>query len=82
MEHYKNEVLGPRYAVRLRDLQSWHVLKAVCPECRRATMLTPETLRGRWPAYTRLVDLEPKLRCRKCGNRDGNRFQVMKLPRN
>ena len=82
MEQYENEVLGPRYAVRLSDLQAWHVLKVVCQDCRRATVLAPETLRAWWPNYTALVDLEPKLRCRKCGNRHGNRFSVLRLPRN
>ena len=37
--------------------------------------------RGR-PPYTRLLDLEPKLRCSSRGNRQGNSLSVSMAPRN
>ena len=37
MERNKN--IGPRYAIRLRDLRGWHIVTAVCGQCRRITNL-------------------------------------------
>jgi predicted PurR-regulated permease PerM len=34
------------------------------------------------PPYTRLLDLERKLRCGSCGNRQGNTLTVAMAPRN
>jgi hypothetical protein len=33
------------------------------------------------PDYTRLIDLERRLRCRSCGNRGDNRILVTLAPR-
>jgi hypothetical protein len=55
--------LPPRYAFRLEDLRAWHV------------ELTPAALTRSRPGYTRLVDLEGRLRCRQCGARGGRRLR-------
>jgi len=34
------------------------------------------------PPYTRLLDLERKLRCSSCGNHHGNTLSVSMAPRN
>ena len=72
----RNGNIGPRYAIRLSDLRSWHVLTAVCAECRHRTYLRLWQITAGRPHYTYLTDLEDKLRCQKCGNRAGNRILV------
>ena len=68
--------LGPKYAIRLDQLRGWHVLTAVCPECRRRTQMRLWELTGRHPGHTHLTDVEKKLRCRQCGNCVGNKVYV------
>lgn len=75
------EVLGPKYEVRLRDLQAWHRLRVTCGRCRHVGMLTPSTLVARFPPYSRLADLEKNLRCTRCQNRMPNSWVVVRLPR-
>jgi hypothetical protein len=74
MEQRRN--IGPRYAIRLGDLRGWHIVTAVCGECRRTTNLNPWLLRAGRPDWTHLMDLEPRLVCRHCGNREANRLLV------
>ena len=77
----ENAQLGPKYALRLRDLSSWHRLEATCFSCRHVSIIDPARLRQRWREDTKLGFLERKLRCRACGNIYGNSFAVGKLPR-
>lgn len=78
----RNANIGPRYAIRLDQLRGWHVLTAVCSECRhRASMRLWEVTRG-LPGHTYLMDVEDRLRCRHCGNREGNRIYVTLADRN
>ena len=68
--------IGPRYAIRLRDLKPQHIITAVCPACRhKATMRLWEITRGRGD-YTYLTAVERSLRCRRCGDRGGARLYV------
>lgn len=63
--------LPPRYAFRVEDLRVWHEVEAACPNCRHHAVIDHASLtRGR-PNHMRLVDLEMKLRCRRCGRRGG-----------
>jgi hypothetical protein len=59
--------LPPRYAFRLEDLRSWHLVEASCVRCR--ALLAHEALRRGRPSYTRLSDIERSLRCLRCGAR-------------
>jgi hypothetical protein len=72
----QNANIGPRYAVRLRDLRNWHVLTAVCGGCRHRCRVWLWQLKARHPDHARLTDIELKLRCLHCGNRAGNRVLV------
>ena len=72
----QNGNLGPRYAVRLDQLRNWHVLTAVCPECRHRVGMRLWQLTARHPGHEHLIDVEKRLRCRRCGNRTGNRIYV------
>jgi hypothetical protein len=68
--------IPPRYAIRLGDLRHWHVVTVTCPTCGHKGRVDAARLgRGR-PDHTRLMDLERKLRCRLCGNREDNRILV------
>ncbi len=59
MEQNEND-LGPRYAVRLGDLQNWHVATAVCGECRhKRVMRLWEVKRGQ-PDHTLLMSVRGK----------------------
>lgn len=72
----QNANIPPRYAIRLGDLRHWHVITVSCPACGHKGRLDATTLgRGR-PDYIKLMDLERKLRCRSCGNREDNRILV------
>jgi hypothetical protein len=80
VEHNKN--MPPRYAIRLDDLRAWHVIVATCAVCRKRTHIDARLLQHGRPPYTRLLDLERKLRCSSCGNRHGNTLSVSMAPRN
>jgi DNA-directed RNA polymerase subunit RPC12/RpoP len=70
-----------RYAFRLEDLRTWHVVEAACPYCRHRAAIDHARLgRGR-PPFTRLADLEMKLRCRRCGRRRGHALSLSLRPR-
>ena len=74
--------LPPRYAFRLEDLHVWHVVRVSCRSCRQRAEIAPAAL-TRKPAglYTRLVDLEGRLRCRQCGARGRAALEVELRPR-
>jgi hypothetical protein len=80
MERNKN--IPPRYAIRLDDLRAWHVVFATCVACGKRTHIDARLLQHRRPPYTRQLDLERKLRCSSCGNRQGNTLSVSMTPRN
>jgi len=74
-------MLGPKYQVRVGDLREWHVLQATCWKCGHIGDTYPTRLKKRWSDYERLIDLERRLRCANCGNRESNSWQVYQLPR-
>ena len=51
-------------------------------ECRHQTELTTGFLTWERVPHTYLTDLERKLRCTRCGNRQGNTLSVRLVPRN
>jgi hypothetical protein len=78
----QNKNIPPRYAIRLDDLRAWHVIVASCAACGRRTHIDARLLRHGRPPYTRLLDLERKLRCGSCGNHQGNTLSVSMASRN
>lgn len=77
----QNENIGPIYAFRLKDLRRWHRVSARCFQCCHETVLLIDLIRWDRPEHTRLVDLERKLRCTKCGNRERNTISVRMVER-
>lgn len=82
MDELVPEAIGPKYALRIHDLRNWHVLQVTCWKCGHLSLVYPSRLRQRWSGYERLMDIERKFRCTKCGNRHDNAWQVFRLPRN
>ena len=78
----QNKNIPPRYAIRLEDLRAWHVIVATCAACGKRTHIDARVLQHGRPPYTRLLDLERKLRCSSCGNHRGNTLSVSMAPRN
>jgi hypothetical protein len=78
----RNRNIPPRYAARLGDLRQWHMVVATCAACGKRSHMDAKLLQHGRPPYTRLVDLERKLRCVGCGNHDGNTLTVFMAPRN
>lgn len=70
--------LPPRYAFRLEDLRVWHEVEATCLNCRHRAVIDHARLTQGQPNYARLVDLEMKLRCRRCGRRGGHTITVLR----
>lgn len=77
----REEVLGPRYAVRVGQLQSWHVLHVTCSGCGHVGAVHQRKLIAKCGEHARLIDVERRFRCAICRNRDGNAWRVMRLPR-
>jgi C4-type Zn-finger protein len=72
----QNGNISAHYALRLADLRSWHRVTAACPDCGRKSRLDATSLGRGLPLHTRLSDLEQRLVCTSCGNRQANRLLV------
>ena len=71
----------PRYAFRLGDLRAFHLVRASCHACGNKTIIPRAVLRQGCPGYTRLMSLERRLRCRKCGAKGRASLEVVFRPR-
>ena len=78
----REEILGPKYDVRLGDLKPWHVLRVTCLQCRRAATVSPAPLLAKFGQHQRIVGIEERFACTDCGNRGGNSVKVWRLDRN
>lgn len=64
------------------ELRSWHALAIMCAYCTHTGQVRAAWLQQRWPAGRRLIDLEGRMRCHRCGRRGGHGWVVLRLPRN
>jgi hypothetical protein len=71
----------PRYAFRLEDLRVFHLVRASCHACGHKAVIANAVLQQGRRSYTRLVDLERQLRCRRCGARGKASLEVEFRPR-
>ena len=77
----RTRTVRPRYAFRLEDLRVFHLVRASCHACgHRAIIPNAVLLEGR-PGFTRLIDVERQLLCRKCGMRGRAALEVEFRPR-
>jgi hypothetical protein len=76
MPEQSRNSIGLKYALRLGDLRNWHLLTAVCSACRHRRQVRLWRLKARHPDYVRLVDVERRLRCMRCGHRGDNTVLV------
>lgn len=60
-------------AGKFQDLSSWALIGGRCARCEREGWIDRDWLEARYPNVV-IVDLAPKLRCRKCGSKGGNRW--------
>jgi hypothetical protein len=64
-------VLGPRYALRLEDLQATDAVEIECPACRRCALVAPHRLHDRFAGFERMTQICRRMRCRRCGSAGG-----------
>jgi len=63
---YEKVILGPKYAVRLEDLQATDALLAQCRACGRAWRIAPHRLHDRFFPFERLIEIGRQMRCTRC----------------
>lgn len=92
MKHRKGIDLGeretPSYSgdvvdrfFKLGGLMEWETIGARCGACEHETWLDRWELQRKYGTDLVLYSIVPKFRCRRCGNRQGNRIFLGKLPR-
>jgi hypothetical protein len=64
---YAPDIVAPRYALRLGDLGPTHVLYVRCDACLRVALIEASALRRSWPPYVRIIHMERRFRCLRCG---------------
>ncbi len=74
-------ILGPRYAIRLYQLRRWHILTARCGHCRHTRHMRLWQVKLGLPGDAYLDEVEKRLVCQRCGNREDNRVLVLMEPR-
>lgn len=79
---------GAAYSEDLHDpqctfatLPEWYRLAVSCGQCKHVAPLDRKELARKMGKNTLLTSLLPRLRCAKCGNRNGNSLRLGKLPR-
>lgn len=73
--------LRPKYQVALSDLQGWHRIALGCFQCQHTATLYPGTLRRRFYPRTRIIDIERRFKCTRCGARGKADWSIVRLPR-
>ena len=67
---------GLKFQIRLSDLEAADVLRVRCPQCGHVSAVEPHDLLSRLPSYSRIMDLETKMRCRRCHHRGSMRWYI------
>jgi ribosomal protein L37E len=76
--HYERVVLGPRYALRLEDLQAMDALQVECVHCGWPALVALHRLHDRFAASERLSGIAATMRCRRCGRRGAVDWLVLR----
>ncbi len=64
---YERVILGPRYSVRLEDVNATDAVDAECMGCGRNWRIAPHRLHDRYQGYVRLQQIGREMRCTNCG---------------
>lgn len=70
------------YDWHLEDLREWNILLVHCPACKWIGEVYPSALQRRFRGHERIAGLQRGLKCGRCGNREGNHWQVYRIGRN
>lgn len=92
MKHRKGIDLGEReapaysgdvtdHSLKLGGSMEWETIGARCGSCEHEIWLDRYELQRKYGRDLVLYSMIPKLRCRRCGNRQGNKIFLGKLPR-
>lgn len=65
----------------LSVLPAWYQLVGICSRCHRHGRVAHTEIERRVGKLNYIGDLAPKLRCKGCSSKGGNRFGVVKIPR-
>jgi hypothetical protein len=60
-------ILGPRYTVRLEEVQATDAIGAECIGCGRKWRIAPHRLHDRYQGFLRLQQIGKEMRCANCG---------------
>ena len=64
---YQRIILGPRYSVRLEDVQATDAIEAECLNCGRKRLIAPHRLHARFQSYMLLQQIGKEMQCSVCG---------------
>lgn len=86
MRHRRSIDLMPRenaadYGSTLELLPEWYVLVAKCGKCRHQGRIERRAIAGTHGWGVDLNSIGRTLKCSRCGNREGNKLLIGKLPR-
>ena len=74
---YERVTRGPRYAIRVEDLQATDALEVWCLHCGRRGLVAPHRLHERFRGYERLVHVASMMICRGCRRRAGLEWAIV-----
>lgn len=60
---------GFRFAIRVSDLQATDYVLFTCKLCRARQKVPPWMFHAVLPSSYKLIDLQPRMRCRVCGSK-------------
>ncbi|MDK1377392.1 hypothetical protein QN222_23215 [Sinorhizobium sp. 6-70] len=86
MRHRRGIDLAPRgdtaeSALTLETLPEWYVLAARCGKCRHQAPVDRRRIARTRGGGTSLIAIAGMLKCRRCGNAEGNELLLGRLPR-
>ncbi|WFU51541.1 hypothetical protein QA637_19965 (plasmid) [Sinorhizobium terangae] len=86
MRHRRGIDLAPpgeaaEYASTLETLPEWYVLVAKCGKCLHQAPIDRRQIARRRGGRTSLMAIAGMLKCRRCGNAEGNELLLGRLPR-
>ena len=74
---YERIILGPRYNLRLEDLQASDAIEVECLNCRRRGLIATHRLHDRFDGVERMVNIAHRMRCQGCGSSGAMMWHVV-----